>query len=91
MAQGINDNPSKQHCNPVIHPVAGLLIRFEVGGGILKVEGYGGQRPPTGEGSGGLGAAEAPSGIQGQSHCHCQKSLPFSCPLPKIAFSSEEF
>ena len=30
----------------------GLSIRFEVGGDILKVDGYGGQRPPHSRGGG---------------------------------------
>ena len=45
--------------------LSGLSIGFEVDGDILKVDGYGGQRPPTQVR--GLGAADAPSGVQGQS------------------------
>ena len=44
---------------------SGLSIGFEVDGDILKVDGYGGRRPP--KQARGLGAADAPSGVQGQS------------------------
>ena len=43
--------------------IAGLSIGFEVDGDILKVDGYEGQRPLTQ--ARGLGAADAPSGVQG--------------------------
>ena len=45
--------------------IAGLSIGFEVDGDILKVDGYEGQRPLTQ--ARGLGAADAPSRVQGQS------------------------
>ena len=44
---------------------AGLSIRFEVGGDILKKDGTGGVRPPK-QGKG-LKAGEAPSRVQGQT------------------------
>ena len=44
---------------------AGLSIRFEVGGEIVKVDGTGGRRPPHRRVV--WGAAQAPSGVQGQS------------------------
>ena len=40
-------------------------MRFEVGGDIRKVDGYGGRRPPTGEGSG--GPLRPPAGYRGRA------------------------
>ena len=46
----------------------GLSIRFEVDGDILKVDGFGGRRPLHRRGVWGAAvAADAPSGVQGQS------------------------
>ena len=45
--------------------ISGLSIGFEVDGDILKVDGYGGPKAPTQARV--LGAADAPSGVQGQS------------------------
>jgi len=67
--------------------VSGLSIRFEVGGYILKVDGYGFQRAPSPSHRRDLGGAEAPSRVQGQSPRNPKKQNEFDIlALPKIAF-----
>ena len=71
----------------MIHPHAGLSIRFEVDGDISKVDGFGGRRPLRRQGVWEL--LMLPLGVQGRSPW---KQNEFNVlTLPKIAFPREIF